>query len=477
MAYDSKWWSMRSGDLVGSNSITQEISDSIKKFFSKKDGKAGDIFLIILALVAFHFGIHAYQMLVGKFMGDMPTVVRIIVNLIPMAAGCYLFYQAFFNKFDSKVYMESAAGLCILLMSMTLSALSPDIDFLFGGSKWMVYLMLFTIPVVYLATSTVGAFMYMNFLITWLIGLDLMHGLGDMLGGSIFAIAMGGGLDGIGMIGNNSGEAIFGWFFLLLILPHFMRYTDRPSFDTRKLVLGWAGGGMLLLIAMGSFTGYAFLALPFLLICFYMAGKEYYADGKFWWNRPFQTMAIALIAGLTWSLTYAEGNGALLYMSGIAEGATSANGWFAYLINLVIVLGVIAWGAYTIYNDYKGEKKGNMSLMMFPGVMLLILIIDRFTPDGDQFIYGIWAASLYAIYLGADYLMKGLREKNYQLLILGLLIGLPILMERLHDLLEMAKLMEGDKALYVKVLLSGGLCAGLLYLGNIFYKSTRPNEE
>ena len=70
MAYDSKWWGMRSGDLIGSNTITQDISDSIKKFFGKKDGKAGDIFMVILGLVAMGFMIGGYSLILSKYMPE-----------------------------------------------------------------------------------------------------------------------------------------------------------------------------------------------------------------------------------------------------------------------------------------------------------------------------------------------------------------------------------------------------------------------
>jgi len=259
-----------------------------------------------------------------------------------------------------------------------------------------------------------------------------------------------------------------------LILPHFMRYTDRPSYDTRKLFLGWAGGILLIYTAMNCFTGYGIIAMPFLMIAFYMAGKEYYADGKFWWNRPFQTLTIIWFVHMSWSMSGELGNAVVLAMSGIAEGAKSPNGWIAYIFNAIIVLGVIAWGAYTAYNDYKGEKKGNILLLAFPVVFVLVLLIDRATAS-DGFKAGAWIFSLYTIALGADYLMKGLKDKNYQLVALGIVIGLPILIDKIREILE--KALQSENGMIVDGLLKLAVAGGLLYVGMMVYNATRPKEE
>lgn len=465
MAYDSKWWGMRSGDLVGSNSITQDISDSIKKFFSKKDGKAGDIYLVLMALVAFGFGITGYTMILSKFMGDLPSAVRIIVDLIPMGVGGYLFYLAFFNKFDSKVYMEASAALCIILMGMSLSNLSMELPSILGGTKFMVYWMFLSIPVIYLATSTVGALIYLSILMSWL-GASQVIG---MLSNPMMLLSGPEAL--VGGIFAKTGHAIFSWFFILLILPHFMRYTDRPSFDTRKLVLGWLGGYMLIMIGMHSFTTFALIAGPFLLVCFYMAGKEYYADGAFWWNRPFQSLTILIFVSLSWAMNFEETNGMMYMMSGLIEGS-SVNGWVAFLINLVIVLGVIAWAAYSVYNDFKSEKKANILLVAFPAVFTLALLSAKFTESGT---IGAWLFSLYTIALGADYVMKGISAKNYQILALGIIIALPIVIYRIMDLLK--EVISGENGQLIGGLIFCGICAGLLYIGMNFYKATRTNED
>lgn len=465
MAYDSKWWGMRSGDLVGSNTITQDISDSIKKFFGKKDGKAGDIYLVIMALVAFGFGIAGYSLILSKFFGDLPSIGKIIVDLIPMGVGCYLFYLAFFNKFDSKVYMEAAAALCIILMGYTLGALSMEIPSILGGTKFMVWWMLLSIPVIYLATSTVGALIYLGILMTWL-------GATQIIGMMYNPMMLLGGADAIlGGMFAKTGHVIFSWFFILLILPHFMRYTDRPSYDTRKLVLGWLGGYLLIMVGMHSFTTFAMLAGPYLLVCFYMAGKEYYADGAFWWNRPFQTLTILTFVGISWSMNTEGGNVVMYMMSGLMKGA-SINGWFAYIINLFIVLGVMAWAAYSVYNDYKSEKKANILLVAFPAVFTLALLITKFSESG---MIGAWLFTLYTIALGADYVMKGIASKNYQILALGIVIALPIIIYRIQELLK--DLIMGENGQLISGLILCAISAGLLYIGMNFYKATRTNED
>lgn len=464
MAYDSKWWSMRSGDLVGSNTITQEISDSIKKFFSKKDGKAGNIFLILLALVAFGFAISGYSMILAKFMPSAKAA-RIIIDLIPMGVGCYLFYLAFFNKFDSKVYMEAAAALCIILMGYTLSLLSFDLSFI-GGTKFMVWWMIFAIPVIYLATSTVGALIYLYILLTWL-------GVGALLSNPMMLMR---GFDPSDMVSmifmGKTGHAIFGWFFVLLILPHFMRYTDRPSYDTRKLILSWFGGGLLIQIALSCFTGYGVVAGPFLMVIFYMAGKEYFADGKFWWNRPFQTLTILTFVIIAWLMNTEGANGMMLMISGLAKGSTSANGWFAFIINAMIVLGVIAWSCYTIYNDYKSDKKANIYLVAFPAVFLISIILTRLGESGAA---GAWLFSLYTIALGANYIMLGMNNKEYQLTALGIVIALPVVIYRIFDLLK--EMIMSENGLVISGLIMMIIAAGLLFLGMKFYNATNPTEE
>lgn len=473
MAYDSKWWSMRSGDLIGSNTITQDISDAILKFFGKKDGKAGDIFMVILGMVALGFLIGGYTLIMTKYMPESKGV-RIIMNILPMAVGFYLFYRAFFNKFDSKVYMEVAASLCIFLTGYSLSFLSMDLGFL-GGTKFMVYWMLFSIPVIYLATSTVGAYMYLLILFIWLGGAAIFGALEAMM--NPMRMVMGGSnpMEMFAGMSFHPGENIFGWFFILLILPHFMRYTDRPSFDTRKLFLGWVGGCILMHCAMNSFTSYGAIAGPFLMICFYMAGKEYFADGKFWWNRPFQTLTVLAVVLGSWSMNVPQSHGGFLYSSGLAEGTTISNNWFTFIINLAVVLGVIAWACYSVYNDYKGEKKANLLLVAYPAVLVLVLLIDKSSESSGDFKAGAWLFSLYTLALGADYIMKGLKSKEYQLAALGTVIALPILIYRILDVLKDAFTAENWQMLGGLIAFAiGGL---LLFIGTTLYASTHKTEE
>jgi membrane-associated HD superfamily phosphohydrolase len=160
-----------------------------------------------------------------------------------------------------------------------------------------------------------------------------------------------------------------------------------------------------------------------------------------------------------------------LMLSGLMEGS-SINGWFAYIINLLVVLGVIAWAVYSVYNDYNSEKKANIMLMAFPAVFTLSLLIAKFAESGT---IGAWLFNLYGIALGADYIMKGIKSKDYQILALGIIIALPILYYKIEDLLK--EVLAGDNGQVVGGLILCAVSAGLLYIGINFYNSTRTNEE
>jgi len=466
MAYESKWWNMRSGELVNSSSISRESSDSVSKFFSRRDWKSREIYLSLVAMLATTLTLVGIVALLGEYWIDLSGGVQMIVGLIPMAAGYFIFYYAFNNRSDSKFLMEAACIFCMTMIGFSLVLEAFYFESL-REPKLFVFWMLLSLPVIYMSGSSFGALKYLGLVYLWLmVKATSMMGLVMMAMRNDYTDLLGGA-----GAGASSDAGVWGWLFILLILPHFFDHFDRPSFNTRKIVLGFLGMYYVYNCALMMFVGHSFFGISFLFVCIYMLGKDYFSDGAFWWNRPLQSIVIFATVLASVIFSFEEVHPALLRSQGYNEGAlSSSTGWFAMIVNYLVLFGLAAGAVVSVLNDMKGDKKANLFIVGFPLVALVAIILDKLTEGSADYSLGAWLFTIYIITMGIDYTIRGMKNNNYAATAIGVVILLIMINAKFYYHLK--DITDGDGVDQVIGLFNLALAGGLTWFALTFYKQT-----
>lgn len=465
MAFESKWWNMRSGELVNSSTVSRESSDSVSKFFSRRDWKSREIYLAIVCFVATGFGIAGIVSLMLKHWMEMSQGVRLVIAVLPMIAGYFVFYRTFNNRSDSKFLMEAACVFCMSMIGFSLLLMTDYFPSL-REPKMIVFWMFLSLPVIYMSGSSFGAIFYLILVYTWLAIKTpaVMAALAFYFDGDFRALLN-------PDIFSKADGAVWGWFFILLILPHFFDHFDRPSFNTRKMVLGFVGTYLVMYAAQAMFIDHSLFGMLFLMVCIYMLGKDYCADGAFWWNRPMQTLVVLSTVSIALLCTVKETSYGLLMLQGYGENAfETTNGWMSKIVNYLVLLGLAAGAVVSVLNDMKGDKKANIYIVMFPLVMLVGLILTKLM-ESEVSSLPSWLFTIYTVMMGVDYLKKGMDNKNYGATALGVVILLIIANLKFYThLTDMADSPEG--MLTITGLFNICIALALVYFSLQFYKKT-----
>lgn len=465
MAFESKWWNMRSGELVNSSTISRESSDSVSKFFGRRDWKSREIYLAIVCFVATGFGIGGIISLMMKHWMEMSQGVRLVVAVLPMLAGYFVFYKTFNNRSDSKFLMEAACVFCMSMIGFSLMLLTDYFPSL-GEPKLIVFWMFLSLPVIYMSGSSFGAIFYLILVYGWLAIKTpaVMAALSFYLDGDFRALIN-------PDIFSKADGAVWGWFFILLILPHFFDHFDRPSFNTRKMVLGFVGTYLLMYAAQAMFIDHSLFGMLFLMVCIYMLGKDYCSDGAFWWNRPMQTLVILSTVTIALLCTVKETSYGLLMIQGYGEnGFETTNGWMSKIVNYLVLIGLAAGATVSVLNDMKADKKANIYIVMFPLVMLVGLILTKLM-ESEVSSLPSWLFTIYAVLMGVDYLKKGMENKSYGATALGVVILLIIANMKFYThLKDMTDTPDG--MLTLTGLFNICIALALVYFSLQFYKKT-----
>lgn len=463
MAYESKWWNMRSGELVNSGTISRESSDSVFSFFSRRDWKSREIFLSLLAMFATSLAITGLVIMLGENWMKWGGGVRVALGILPMIAGYGIFYYAFNNRSDSKFLMEAACIFCMQMVGFSLLLLATHFETL-AEPKLLIIWMLMSLPVIYMSGSSFGAIQYLALVYSWL----YTKTTSSMV---LFFMMMRGDYSGLLTgTGVSADAGVWGWLLILLILPHFFDHFDRPSFNTRKTVLGYYGVYYVVVCSTMMFVGHSFLGMAFLMVCIYMLGKDYSSDGAFWWNRPLQTLVILAFVIISFVLSFKESHGDLLRWQGYNENAISSSaGWFAWVINYIVLFGLAAGAVVSVLNDMKGDRKANLYIVAFPLIAILAIILDKLTESDNDFKIGAMLFTVYVLLMGLDYMMKGMKTKNYVSVAIGLVILLIMInlkfFYHLRDIVDDAELI--DKVVGLFLIMQAG---AITWLSLAFYK-------
>jgi hypothetical protein len=203
----------------------------------------------------------------------------------------------------------------------------------------------------------------------------------------------------------------------------------RPRLESaRRIELREITFGVLFLavmISLGINNSYGFIALAMLVIIpsLYMFSLTYFKEANWYFEKPIQTAITLLIiyGAIIFSVENTVG------MLGGYQVYTS--GWGVMKVLHLLIIAAIGYFAYTKYDEEFSDKPNSLNLTLLAG--LGVFFIASFLGNdlrGDYLVF------LYAVYLGYDYLTKGLKDKNEIVLMFGVMIALTPVITKIIEL-------------------------------------------
>lgn len=427
------------------------------------------ILCAILASISISAGVIAFF---AHNWDSYSKTLRLLLSFIPIASGVYVFYKAFFEHFDSKVWMESA-GTFLVLMTGSSTSLIAQIYHIGDFDQIVLFWMILSLPVLYLANSSSVAIVYLAGITWWLIlqNLTILGFGGDMQA--------------------KPTQTIGYWLLIAAVIPHYMKYIKPGTETVRSIILGWFSAVIILYGANMGFVIHFTIGYALAITAAYVLGKHLYFNGKSISHRPLQSIAIGATIVLALFLSnnyfifyslinnnYAEFETGRRSMDNfdISPDATGMAKAFSYLL----ILGFIALIGYFVYKDMTGPKRMNPTIFVFPFVVLigLSLAVYEHDPNGfemswfmpilkTKYVLAKTWFNLYILLVGGYYLYKGVEMKINGIVILGIIILSTLMLVRYFDM---------EISFMLKSLIYIGLGVALLMF-NKFYTSKMLDEE
>jgi uncharacterized membrane protein len=398
---------------------------------------------------------------------DFPKAVRLILSFVPLVAGIAVFYKAFFHHHQSKVWMESAATFLVLMTGSSI-VLVTQLYHIGHFNQILLCWMLLSLPVLYLANSSSVAIVYLAGITWWLIIQNLESF--DLFGGGLR---------------NKPIEVLGYWLLVPAVIPHFMKFFRSGQQTLRTQILGWFSCVIILYGANLGFAMHYTVGYSLAITTAYVLGKLLFPNGAYYWNRPFQTIALLASTALVFFLSsnlflnYAlEANGYkhmrhYYYDNDYAPPGLSSTVQLANYVLLVALLGIIL---FLFIRDRQKEKRMNPFMVALPLVVAIGLLL-AYSQSSEDSGRGIWNTrqytmaklwfNLYILGFCAYYLYKGIQMHINGIVTYAIFMLSILLLVRYIDM---------DIDFYLKGLIYIGAGAALL-LFNKYYTSKTLGED
>lgn len=364
------------------------------------------IMCAILATICISAGVIS---LLAHNWDGFPKAVRLILSFVPVAAGIGVFYQAFFKHHHSKVWMESAATFLVLMTGSSI-ALVTQIYHIGNFNQILLVWMLLSLPVLYLAHSSAVTIVYLAG-ITWWLVMQNLHAF-DFFGGRWV----------------NKPVEIFGyWALILAVVPHFMRFYKSGVQTLRTQILGWFS---IVIVLYGANLGFALhhtVGYSLAIAAAYVLGKILFPHGEYFWNRPFQTVALlattilAFFLSNNYYLHYSMQSNHYISMRSYSDFPSADMGPDGMIkgLSYLLIAAFVGFILFFFIKDQSKEKRMNPLLVFFPFVVAIGLFLaysqrlhgenSWFSAYSHQYTFAkIWF-NLYIVGFCAYYLYKGIQ--------------------------------------------------------------------
>jgi uncharacterized membrane protein len=360
------------------------------------------IITAILASVAISGGIIA---IFAHNWDDFPFAVRLIFAFLPIIFGVLCFSYAFLKHPESKVWMEASTVFLMLMTGSTIGLVAQVYNM--GGTfeRFLLTWMVLTIPMIYIGRSVATAILYLLGITWWLILLFYTH---------MFSYWIREGSSG------SENEKFLWWILFMAFIPFLLMHVKRGNNSLSSVVLGWFAV-VILLCGGFSLTGHFLLNYLGIIMLIYGFGKYYYTDEKYFWSRPFQTMALPAIILLC---VLFSAKGAFVQYAMWVEGYKT--GLFGDLsrssdkyLNIFPLLLTLTGAIFYNLRNYQINKDINYFAYAFPLVMIIGIVLGMAEEQGT---IARWMMNLFLLGYGCYYLYQGMERGLPGIVVTGVVI-------------------------------------------------------
>jgi uncharacterized membrane protein len=422
MENDLTWWQEHAAALEKKQLITRETSNSIGTYFKSLGGKtAVEIILICCAILATLSVSGGIISIVAHNWDSLSKGVRVFLSIMPVVTGLAVFSYSILRHSYSRVWMECSAVFLILMAGSSIALVK--MVYQTGGAPedllltWMVI----AIPIIYIANSTLSAVMYAYGITTW--AWWKFFNTFSYWGYS-----------------TKDTSLLYFWLLLAAIIPHFIMHVKPGVRSLRSTTLGWTLGMALLYGCMVAFLQHQAVSMSLAMVMLYAIGKHYY-KGPWFWQRPFQTIALGNIFVLLTMYTYDSYLHTVMeynhYMQhprfGGLDDAVNTTGYSGIVILFNCLIPVIFIGTAIYY--FAKNKNNNTPINWVVALYPIILIVGLYLVYNLKENYDkvTWIFNGYLFFAGGYYMYKGWRQGSNIVVAIGVLVLSNTLLLRYFD--------------------------------------------
>ena len=407
-----RWLRGQLPELVAAGAISSENARAIESHYGPVESRTNFGFVILATVGAALVGA-GIILLIAHNWDDLSRATRTIIAFLPLLIAQSLVAFVLMRRNESRPWREAVAIFDVAAVATAISLISQTYQIQGSFADFMRVWLLLSIPIVYLLRTTLGAVVYVIGTIVWSCAREIA-GLVRM------------------------PNPMFFWIFFLLTVPYFFsRYwKDRDSRETVTLgiVLTIAlvfGLGFTADFAKSDLGGVAFAGM---LTAIYLCGIKFFpsADGRL----PIIALlgaigigatAVALSFESSWHMTRE-----------FFWGPRPLAGNIAFALEFLFPIVAIGLAAFDIL---RRRFQFSLAAAVFPIVASITWgIANLCKPSAAEHLHktncSFAAAAMmnaYALWLGIDILIRGIRSNSVARANFGLLLIAALALSRFFD--------------------------------------------
>lgn len=375
-----------------------------------------------------------------SMMNDNGSRILVIVPLLVGISIYFLYKKIFLNH---GLWREIAATFLLLGVAVTFLGAYElyEIDEVFRSDLYLYLILGFGLFVVRKFNSTVASLLYLG--LVWFGSSFVMENVGDNW---MFFMTH------------------FIWFFALASLSFWLpRLRAAKEIEFREILFGILFSFVILTLGFKNTSGLGALAVSVLLPCLYIFSKIYFKRATWFGAKPIETL---LVLGLL--LTLAAFSLDDTVYSVHRQITIFENMSFHKIVAFFIII-IAAITANIMYSDQTGKDQKSINLYVVFAPLGLFLLVYLLGDYGTQYL-----ANIFLLFLGFDYLRKGLLAKDAVQLTMAVLVIVASISVRLYDVAEFFndRFISG-----LTVMVYGLIFSGLALYMRDKWTVTAPNSD
>lgn len=407
-----RWLRGQLPELVAAGVISSDNAGAIERHYGPVESRSNFGFVILATVGAALVGA-GIILLIAHNWDDLSRSTRTLIAFIPLLVALALVGFVLTQRNESRPWREAVAVFDFAAVATSISLISQTYQIQGSFAEFMRVWLLVCLPVIYLLRTSVGATVYVTGTIVWLCSREF--------GGFI-----------------RTSNPMFYWFLFLLIVPYFLFrfFENRGSRETAALAIVMTISSVFGLGFTADFARSDLGAIAFagLLTAIYLCGIKFFP-------RPHERLhVIALLGGIGIGVT------AIVLSFESSWHMTRESFWgprsigenISFALEFLFPIVAICLAASDVI-----RRRFQFSLVaaLFPIVTAIIWgVANLCQPSTTEHLYktncSFAAAALmncYALWLGIDILMRGIRSNSAARANFGLLLIAVLALSRFFD--------------------------------------------